>query len=344
MVHATGAASARKVVILTFDDVTMSDIGGPADVFALANRYYLPEGSQFYDVVIASVAGGPVRTSSGIVIQTSELSRIEVGADDTLIVAGGGPPQSPPIPEDLVEWLAAHGRNAGRLCAVCTGIFLLAEAGLVDNRRVTTHWEAAPILKIRYPAVIVDAEPIFISDDHVWSSAGFTAGLDLALAMLEQDHGHEVAMRATQAMVLFLRRPGEQPQKSAALSSQLSGDPTFSRLHAWMMQHLSGDLKIEALAEQAGMTPRTFARRYVEKVGRTPAKTVEILRLEAAQRNLVQSDSSLKQIARTCGFGNEQNLRRAFVRSFGKAPELMRQDVYPDALLSRHTDPIELGL
>lgn len=217
-------------------------------------------------MIIASVRGGNIRTSSGITIGTMSLQDVSLAASDTLIVSGGGPPQAPPMPADLIGWLALHGKAAGRLCSVCTGVFLLAEAGLLDGTRVTTHWEAAPILAERYPAIDVDAEPIFVRDDPVWSSAGFTAGLDLALAMLEEDHGHDIAMRVTQALILFLRRPGEQPQVSAALSSQTAGDPAFARLHAWIMQHLASDLRIEILAEQVGMAPRTFSRRYLEKV------------------------------------------------------------------------------
>jgi transcriptional regulator GlxA family with amidase domain len=319
------STASRRIVITAFDDVTTSDISGPADVFSLASRYFLPPEARPYEVIVASARGGPVTTSSGITIGTRALADIDAATIDTLIVSGGGPPQSPPVPADLVAWLAREGHKAGRICAVCTGAFLVAEAGLFDGFRVTTHWQAAAMLAERYPGLTVDADPIFIKDRHAWSSAGFTAGLDLALAVMEEDHGHDVTMHASRTLVLFLRRPGEQPQMSAALASQSAGDPGFARLHAWMMQHLGDDLKVEILAERAGMAPRTFARRYVEMIGRTPAKSVEIFRLEAAQRELLQSSASLKYVARSCGFGNEQNLRRAFVRSLGMLPENFRR-------------------
>lgn len=314
----------REVVILAFDEVTSSDICGPADIFELANGYSLPAMSPPYRVRVASVAGGVVRTSSGVRIDTIRLADIHPDQINTLLVPGGGPPDAPPVPADVVAWLAAAGHAPTRICAICTGAFLLAEAGLLDGVRVSTHWQAAPVLARRFPMIQVEANPVYVRDGGIWSSAGFAGALDLALAIVEEDHGHDVAMTVTQSLVLFLRRPGDQPQVSAALSTQVAGDPTFSRLHAWIMQNLAGNLRTELLAERAGMAPRTFARRYVEKVGRTSAKTVEWFRIEAAQRALLHSDASLKQIARTCGFGDEQNLRRAFIRCHDMHPERYR--------------------
>ena len=323
----------RKVVILAFGDVTLFDISGSADVFELTNRYFLLPGARAYDVEVASITGGSVRTSSGIRIDTIRLTDIDAATIDTLIVTGGGPPDAPPIPHDLVEWLMSNGLAPARISSVCTGAFLLAAAGLLDGIRVTTHWQATSVLAESYPEIRLEADVVFVRDGRIWSSGGFTAGLDLALAMVEDDHGHDVAMKVTQSLILFLRRPGEQPQVSAPLSTQAAGDPTFARLHAWMMENLASDLKMEILAERVRMAPRTFARRYAEKIGRTPGKTVEIFRLEAARRHIVQSDASLKQIARTCGFGSEQNLRRAFLRSFGIHPEGFRSKPDPWGVL-----------
>jgi transcriptional regulator GlxA family with amidase domain len=316
-----------NVVILAFEDVTLSDICGPADVFELANTHSTAGLSRPYRVSIASVQGGTIRTSSGISIETLPVRQIDFETLDTLIVPGGGPPHCPPVPQDLVCWLAAKAGSPARLCSICTGAFLLAEANLLAGVRVATHWQAAPLLAARYPDIRVESNPIFVRDGGIWSSAGFAGALDLALAIVEEDHSHDLAMRVTQSLVLFLRRSGDQPQVSVALSTQSACDPTFARLHAWMMQNLTTNLRIDVLADRAGMAPRTFARRYVEKIGRTPAKTVEIFRLEAAQRDLGQSDASLKQIARTCGFGNLQNLRRAFLRSYGVHPERYRSDL-----------------
>jgi transcriptional regulator GlxA family with amidase domain len=210
---------------------------------------------------------------------------------------------------------------------VCTGAFYLAAAGLLDGRRATTHWRDAPHLAQRFPSVQVDADPIFIRDvgrregeGVVWTSAGVTAGIDLALALIEEDLGHAVAMQAARRLVVFMKRPGGQSQFSAALAAQASANGPFDALHSWMAAHLRDDLSVERLAERIRMSPRTFARRYVDEVGRTPAKTVSALRLEAASRALAESRRPLKRIALDCGFGSEQNLRRAFLRRFGVLP------------------------
>ncbi|MDB5702275.1 MAG: helix-turn-helix protein [Sphingomonadales bacterium] len=341
-IKASAGDEPRVILVLVSDNFTLTDISGPADVFGIASQYFLPASGRPYDFVIASVRGGLVRTSSGLLFETRSLSEIPIETVDTVMVPGNGPPEDPPIPEDLVAWLMVHGAKAPRLCSLCTGGFILAAAGLLDGVRVTTHWRSAPIMAARYPAVNLDARPIFIQDGHIWSSAGMTACLDLALGMLEEDHGSEIAMEVARSMVLFLRRPGEQPQFSSALSTQGSGDPTFMRLHAWMMQNLANDLRLEVLADYAGMTPRTFTRRYARKIGRSAAKTVEVFRIEAAQRMLLQSEASLKHVARMCGFGDEQNLRRAFQRSVGILPEQFRQTSRmkeDDALPTRAASP-----
>ena len=324
----------RRVVIIAFDGVTASDIAGCADAFHLANDF-APDGRfRPYRVEVASVAGGSIHTSAGLDVATRALAEIDMDAVDTLIVPGGGPPERPPVPAVLVAWLAAQGGRPSRLCSICTGAFPLAEAGLLDGVRITTHWAAAPVLARRFPTLSVESDPVFVRDRKVWSSAGFAGALDLAVALIEEDLDHAVAMHVSQALVMFLRRPGDQPQLSAALSAQAACDPDFARLHAWIMQNLAGDLKIEALADRAGMAPRTFARRYGQKVGRTPARTVELLRIEAAKRALSQSDASLKEVARTCGFGDEQNMRRAFLRTFDMHPERYRSQLHP-AIRSR---------
>lgn len=317
------------VVILAFDGVTLSDIAGPMDVF------YLSEGLSAgidatgrlprYEVAVASIDGGTVRPSSGLPIGTVALAEFDERSIDTLIVPGGGPPTEPPVPAPLVDWLRARGAAARRICSVCTGIFLLAEAGLADGRRATTHWLAAQALARRYEHLIVDSDPIFVRDGALWSSAGFTAGLDLSLALIEEDLGHAFAMQMARNLVMFMKRPGGQSQFSAPLASQSAGDPAFDKLHAWIMDNLSQSLPVSRLADEAGMAPRTFARRYATQIGRTPAKTIEIFRLEAACRQLCVHQVSLKKVAQDTGFGDEQNLRRAFVRHFGVIPQQYRE-------------------
>jgi transcriptional regulator GlxA family with amidase domain len=270
-------------------------------------------------------------------VVTERLDSLDAQPIDTLIVPGVPIDEHCTLQPELVAWIRRNAPRARRICSVCTGAFYLAAAGLLDGRRATTHWREAAHLARRFPNVHVDADPIFIrdagpgagSDGHtsttpresvVWTSAGVTAGIDLALALIDEDLGHAVAMQAARRLVVFMKRPGGQSQFSAALAAQASAGGPFDALHSWMAAHLRDDLTVERLAERARMTPRTFARRYVDEVGRTPAKTVSALRLEAASRALAESRRPLKRIALDCGFGSEQNLRRAFVRRFGVLP------------------------
>lgn len=315
------AARPSTVVILAFDEVTASDICGAADVFSVATRFHPRPNQGAYQVVIASVHGRPITSFSGITLATTPLSAIDPATIETLMVPGGGPPDRPPLPLDVIDWLAREGRRARRLCGICTGTFLLAEAGLIGQRRVTTHWQATDALKSRYPDLQVEPDRVYLRDGELWTSGGFTAGLDLGLALLEEDQGHATAMAVASSLLMFVKRTGEQAQVSAALSSQAASDPHFSQLHAWIMDHLSEDLRVEVLAERVGMTPRTFARRYTEQTGCTPAKAVEAMRLEAALRVMADDRITFKQVARHCGFGTEQNLRRVFLRVRGTTPE-----------------------
>ncbi|MFS2139006.1 GlxA family transcriptional regulator [Duganella sp. Dugasp56] len=210
-------------------------------------------------------------------------------------------------------------------CRICTGTFLLAAAGLIGDRKVTTHWQATDALRARHPSLRIEADRVYLHDGGLWTSGGFTAGMDLALALLEEDHGHATAMEVASSVLLFVIRSGEQAQVSATLSGQAAADRRFSHLHAWALDHLADDLRVEVLAERVGMTVRTFSRHYTEQTGLTPAKAIETMRLEAALRALHESDPSLKQVARNCGFGDQQNLRRAFLRLRGTTPEQYRQ-------------------
>ncbi|MFM0419672.1 GlxA family transcriptional regulator [Paraburkholderia aromaticivorans] len=280
-----------------------------------------------YRTTVASIDGGILQTFPGLPIVTERLDSLDDQPIDTLIIPGVPVDEHCTLQPELVAWIRRHAPRARRVCSVCTGAFYLAAAGLLDGRRATTHWRDAPHLAQRFPSVQVDADPIFIRDvgrregeGVVWTSAGVTAGIDLALALIEEDLGHAVAMQAARRLVVFMKRPGGQSQFSAALAAQASANGPFEALHSWMAAHLREDLSVERLAERIRMSPRTFARRYVDEVGRTPAKTVSALRLEAASRALAESRRPLKRIALDCGFGSEQNLRRAFLRRFGVLP------------------------
>lgn len=314
------AENPRLVVILAFDGVTLTDVSSPTEVFDLTTRYVLPDAAAGYRVVVTSVDGGPIRTSCGIIIQTESVRDVAIRDVDTLLVPGGGPPGDPPIPGAVVAWLEQNASGVKRICAICTGAFLVAAAGLANGRRITTHWDATNVLEECFPLSMVERDRLFVRDGNLWSSAGFSAGFDLSLSLVEDDFGYATAIEVARLLVVFLKRPGEQTQHSQPLAAQSMRDPDFSKLHAWIANNLTADLSIEVLAMQVGMTPRTFARRYVEQVRVTPAKTVEAFRTDAAMRRLREANASLKQVARECGFGDEQALRRAFIRRFGHPP------------------------
>ncbi|MGK3990268.1 helix-turn-helix domain-containing protein [Sorangium sp. So ce136] len=310
----------RLVVLLAFEGVALLDLAGPLEAFTVAATLRAPGAPPPYRAVVASTAGGPLRTTTGLAVGAEPLATLDDEAIDTLIVPGSGPPEDPAVPPDLVAWLARRAPRVRRTCAVCTGAFLLAAAGLLDGRRAATHWRSAPLLAERHPRVRVDADSIYLRDGAIWTSAGISAGIDLTLALVEEDLGHRAAMAVARQLVVFLKRPGGQSQFSAPLAAQAAESGTFADLHAWMADRLAGDLRVERLAAQAGMSPRTFARAYTAALGQTPAKVVAAMRLEAACQAVAGTDLPLKRIAHQCGFGDEQNLRRAFQRRLGVGP------------------------
>jgi transcriptional regulator GlxA family with amidase domain len=213
---------------------------------------------------------------------------------------------------------------------VCTGAFLLAEAGILAGRRVTTHWQSCSRLQQHYPGIVVEPDPIYVRDERIWTSAGVTAGIDLSLALVQEDLGRKLAMQVARHLVVFLNRPGGQSQFSAPLEAQAAAADGnapnhFAPLHGWIAGHLTGDLRVERLAEEAGMSPRTFARIYAAKMGTTPARMVEKIRVEAVRRILEETDMPIKRVASVCGFGQEERLRRAFARQVGTTPAEYRQ-------------------
>lgn len=308
----------RLIVFLLYDSVNVLDVTGPLEVFSQPCRMAEPDKVP-YRLKVISMAGGPVHTSSGLSLLTEPHSALNDDLVDTLIIPGGGPNFQPFAPPSVVDWIASMAPRVRRLCSVCTGAFALAQAGLLAHRRATTHWLASDELRRVEPRVRLEQDAIYVCDETIWTSAGVSAGIDLALALIEADLGHPLAMQVARRMVVFLKRPGGQSQFSVPLIRQMADD-SFSELHAWIASHLRNDLSVEILAEQVNMSARTFARVYVSKVKRTPARSVEAMRLEAACGLLETSQLPLKRIALECGLGNEQNLRRAFLRTLGVNP------------------------
>lgn len=311
----------RRVVFLAYEDMNLLDLAGPLQAFFTANRISQSHGgADLYETVIASVRGGSVATSAGLPVETRAVATLADVAIDTLITAGGCKGDEFIAFPDLVAWIAARAPTVRRLCSVCTGAFLLAAAGLLEGRRVATHWAWVERLRRLHPHLNIDADALFVQDGQLWTSAGVTAGIDMSLALIEADHGHQIAIETARQLVMFIKRAGGQSQFSVPLAAQALDDGNFAGLHAWIASHLAEELGVARLAQQAGMSLRTFVRGYNAAVGRTPAKTVEAMRMEAACRALESTTLPLKAIAAKIGYAEEQNLRRVFLRNFGINP------------------------
>ncbi len=317
-------AAPRSIEFLVYDNANLLDIAGPLQVLTSCNELLVRRGDErAYEPHVVSATPGLVRTSSGLSVAAGELPEVSAPLD-TLVVCGGHGVQRAVEDAELVEWLIARASGARRVTSVCTGAFLLAAAGLLEGRRAVTHWAYCDDLAAIYPDIDVEADPIFIEDGKVWTSAGVTSGIDLMLALVERDHGRSLALSVARQIVVYLKRSGGQAQFSAELELQDRSD-RFDRLHAWLKDNLDGDLSVARLASSAGMSERSFNRRYKEATGVTPARAVERIRVEAAQRYLCGSDSSVKEIARRCGFGSEETMRRCFIRQVGTAPSEFRR-------------------
>ncbi|MGF6884250.1 transcriptional regulator GlxA family with amidase domain [Nocardia sp. GAS34] len=310
----------RTVLIVLFDDVQSLDVTGPLETFAGA-ELAVP-GS--YRIRTASLDGAPVRTSSGLRL-VPDISLATAETPHTLVVPGGQG-TSTPDPR-LIDWL--RERRPERLVSVCSGAFLLAAAGLLDGCRATTHWAHCDKLARAYPRVRVAPEPIYVRDGHIATSAGVTAGIDLALALVEEDLGREVALTVARHLVVFLHRPGNQSQFSAQLTAQTAHREPLREVQHWIGDHLGEDLSVEALAARARLSPRHFARAFHHETGMTPGRYVERIRLEHARRLLEDTTDSIGAISRACGYGTPEAMRRAFVRALGAAPAEYRRRFRP---------------
>jgi transcriptional regulator GlxA family with amidase domain len=312
----------RRIEILAFDQVQLLDVAGPLQVFATANDLLrAAKRPAPYEPVV--VADGPVAMSSaGLGLATQPLAR-SARQLDTLIIAGGWGVHTACKDDRLVGWIKARAKAAHRVASVCSGAFLLATAGLLDGRRAATHWGRCAEFAARFPKVRLEPDPIFVRDGNVWTSAGVTAGIDLALALVEADLGHELALAVARQLVVFLKRPGGQSQFSATLALQ-HGDTRFEDLHAWIAENLRGDLSVGALATASGMSERSFVRHYRQATGMTPARAVEQIRVEAA-RHTLELGLPVKRVAARCGFGSEETMRRSFQRLLGASPQAYRE-------------------
>lgn len=313
----------RTVEILAFADVQVLDVTGPMQVFASANEWARGCGKPMPYVTRVVAPTSQVITNSGLALAATTLSRSSE-APDTLVVAGGSGVHSAQLDRDLLDWLKRRAAHARRVVSICTGAFLLGAAGLLRGRRAVTHWSECDRLARQNPSTQVEVDPIFVRDGPVWSSAGVTAGIDLALALVEEDIGHAAAMAVARDLVVYLKRPGGQAQFSNALTLQ-QRDARFEKLHGWIAGHLGSDLSVPILAEKATMSERSFVRHYSAATGLTPARAVERMRVEAAQQLLASTSLPIKRVAQRCGFGTEETMRQSFQRQLGIAPSEFRQ-------------------
>jgi transcriptional regulator GlxA family with amidase domain len=308
----------RTVGVLIFADFQLLDAAGPIAVFHTAARESAPPS---YRLRVMARTAGPVTSSSGAQLMAETFADDPL---DTLIIAGGwGTREVSTCSETLAYVRAASGR-ARRTASVCTGAFILAAAGLLDRRRATTHWGGATELARAYPRVHVEPDRIFTRDGAIWTSAGVTAGIDLALALVADDLGEDVAKRAAQQLVVYYRRPGGQSQFSALLEAGRQ-ESRFSPVLAWARERLAEQLSVERLAGHAAMSPRHFARTFAAETGMTPAKAVERLRLEAARERVESRTEPIEKVAACTGFGDPERMRRAFIRAFGQPPQALRR-------------------
>lgn len=313
-------AKPRAVEVLVFPAVQLLDASGPLQVFATANELTISAGgTPPYAPRVVARDGKPVTSSAGLALATHPLSPARTPLD-TLLIAGGPGVHAAAADPAMTDWVRKRSAKARRTASVCTGVFLLAAAGVLDGRRATSHWLHCAELERRFAKIRVEADPIFVKDGNVWTSAGVTAGIDLALALVEEDLGRAMALAVARHLVVFLKRPGGQSQFSAALSLQTEDD-RFGALHDWIGKHLADDISLPLMAERAGMSERSFSRHYTEATGITPARAVEQLRVEAARRLLSETKLPVKRISQRCGFGSEETMRRSFLRLLAATPQ-----------------------
>ena len=308
----------RTIGFLVYDGFQILDAAGPIAAFEIGGTY----GGGAYDLAVLAQRAGPIASSSGAALTAAAFA----GSPplDTLIIAGGRGAYEALKDEATLDFLRRSARCCRRVASVCSGAFLLAEAGLLGGKRATTHWSRGQAFAQRYPEVRLEPDRIFVRDGAIWSSAGITAGIDLALALIADDLGEPIARRVAQQLVVYRRRPGGQSQFSALLEMERP-EGRFGPLIGWARERLGEELTVERLAERAAMSPRNFARRFAEETGVTPARAVERLRVEAARQRVEDGRAPIDAIALETGFGDPERMRRAFLRAFGQPPQALRR-------------------
>ncbi len=327
--------------MLAYPGVQILDVMGPLEVFSRTSRWLKDNGKRADDAYVVEIIGierGPFRASSGLRVYADRGIAEVRGGIDTLMIAGGAGVERYRSNPALRRFIRRQAGRVRRLASICTGAYLLAEAGLLEGRRATTHWAFCEDLARRYPTVQVQPDTIFVQEGSVYTSAGVTAGMDLALALVEEDHGRDVALAVARALVMFLRRPGGQAQFSAQLSAQLAEHEPLRDVQTYVLEHPADDLSVSVLARRAAMSPRNFARLFAREVGTTPAKFVTSVRVETARRLLEETSGGLDEIGRASGLGNPESMRRAFLSLVGVPP-----GQYRERFSRRHPSPPRTG-
>ena len=313
-----------RVGIVGYDGVQALDLIGPADAFSIP-EIETDNGKRYrgYEVVVIAAGSKPFRSEAGIAFQSQATFR-NAPPLDTLIIPGGKGSRDSRISESIARWISNHAGRVRRIASVCTGIYILARTGLLDGRRVTTHWRFAADVSRRFSKLDVDPNALFLKDGKFYTAGGITSSIDLALALIEEDYGPRVALSVARDLVVYLKRPGGQTQYSEPLQFQINASDRFADLAAWMLGHLREDLSLDGLAKRVCLSPRHFARRFKQTFDRTPADFVQNLRLDEARRRLAEHTQTIESVAAAVGFQSDDAFRRAFQRRFGVKPSSYR--------------------
>lgn len=323
----SGRPPPRRVAMVAFPNVQMLDVVGPLEVLAgasLAASFGRPD-QPGYAIEVVGPELKTLRSASGLRIGVDRTYSDRPDSLDTLIVAGGIGTRTAAHDSRVLDYVRAAAAGARRVCSVCTGALILAQTGLLDGRHATTHWAFAKTLAERFPKIDVDPDAIYCRDGRFWTSAGVTAGMDLALALVEEDLGRDLALDVSRSMVFFLKRPGGQSQFSAQLAGQFADRDPLRDLQAFIIEHPEQDLSVEVLAARVAMSPRHFARVFRTEAGQSPGRFVECVRVEAARRKLEESNASVDEISTRVGLGTSETMRRAFLRQLGVSPAAYRE-------------------